>query len=246
MSVVVEFATRADEFLLAGALPDANVVVEMERIVPIGGEFVPYLWVSGPGTDRFAEVVANLDVVRTFEPVKRAGGETLFRLDLRSPDPTMVALREAGGVLLHAQWYENWLLRARFGDRADASTFMRWAADEGVEVDVERVLTSAGRVEGPTVELTNKQRAALEAALEAGYFDSPKRATLEGIAAEMDISPQALSKRVRRATELVLRATLERPRRPFVRGAGGGTDAGTGGPDAGDGHADDPDGGGDE
>jgi predicted DNA binding protein len=224
VSIVVEFATPADTFLFAGALPDVDVFVEMERVVPIGSEFVPYLWVAGPGTDRFVDAVAAVDVVRSFDLVKSVGGESLYRLDLRSPDRTLVALREAGGILLQARWQDGWLLRSRFDDRADASTFMRWAADEGVEVGVERVLTAAGRVEGPTVELTAKQRAALEAALEAGYFDSPKRATLEGIAADMDISPQALSKRVRRATELVLRATLEHPRRPFVRGP---DDAGT-------------------
>ena len=45
-------------------------------------------------------------------------------------------------------------------------------------------------------------------ALEAGYFEVPKQAGIEEIADELDITPQAMSQRLRRGHENLLKNTL--------------------------------------
>jgi predicted DNA binding protein len=45
-------------------------------------------------------------------------------------------------------------------------------------------------------------------AVERGYFDVPRKTTLEELADELDISRQALSEHVRRGTEKILRRAL--------------------------------------
>jgi len=49
------------------------------------------------------------------------------------------------------------------------------------------------------LELTDKQREVLDTAREMGYFEVPRDATAAEIAEELDISPQAVSERMRRA-----------------------------------------------
>ncbi len=59
--------------------------------------------------------------------------------------------------------------------------------------------------------LTEKQRHTLEVALELGYFETPRDITLKELAAELDITHQALSERLRRATAALATAALRNP-----------------------------------
>ena len=56
--------------------------------------------------------------------------------------------------------------------------------------------------------LTDKQRQAVELAVASGYYDETKRATLETIARELDISQSALSRRLRAAEAKLLRGVF--------------------------------------
>ncbi|SEH41835.1 Predicted DNA binding protein, contains HTH domain [Halopenitus malekzadehii] len=58
--------------------------------------------------------------------------------------------------------------------------------------------------------LTGKQRETLLIALEQGYFDVPRDTTLKGLADQLGISTQAVSTRLRRAQQRLIRASFER------------------------------------
>jgi hypothetical protein len=221
VTVVVEFTVPPDRFLLGGALPDSDVRIELERVVPTTGAVVPYVWASGSGVEAFADRASGLPTVTEFTLIDDADGQSLYRLDVDRRSPTVDALASSGGSLLLAEWHDGWSLRARFDERTAASAFMERCADRSVPITVERVYTADRPSRRGPVGLTDKQYEALELAVEAGYFTSPKRATLDELADVLEISPQALSKRLRRANELVLRSVLDAPdegRTPFVRG----------------------------
>jgi hypothetical protein len=96
----------------------------------------------------------------------------------------------------------GWRQTGWFADR-DAfeafASFWRHNADFRL-----RRLTRDGEPEPPGDGLTDQQREALRTAYELGYFDIPRGATLEAVAAELDISASSLSERLRRAqTHLV-------------------------------------------
>jgi predicted DNA binding protein len=57
-------------------------------------------------------------------------------------------------------------------------------------------------------ELTEKQREAVELAYENGYFDRPKNKTLEQISEELNISSQALSRRLGRVEKEIFTQLL--------------------------------------
>lgn len=52
--------------------------------------------------------------------------------------------------------------------------------------------------------MTRKQRQALDAAIERGYFESPRRVTLQDLAEEFDISKQAYAQRLATAERKVM------------------------------------------
>ncbi|MDB2284463.1 helix-turn-helix domain-containing protein [Halorubrum ezzemoulense] len=65
-------------------------------------------------------------------------------------------------------------------------------------------LTHDDESEPPGDGLTDRQREALRIAYERGYFEIPRQASLEDIAAELEISASSVSERLRRAqTELI-------------------------------------------
>lgn len=56
--------------------------------------------------------------------------------------------------------------------------------------------------------VTNRQREALLSALDQGYFSIPRKTTMEDIADSLEISTSALSSRLRRGQQVLLRNTL--------------------------------------
>jgi predicted DNA binding protein len=66
--------------------------------------------------------------------------------------------------------------------------------------------------ETPTVDgqymLTDTQRETIQLAHELGYYDIPRDVTMADLASELDVSQQALSKRLRRAHETITQHLL--------------------------------------
>jgi hypothetical protein len=80
-------------------------------------------------------------------------------------------------------------------DRSALAPMVERLRDAGATVSVYRILTADdGENDGPT--LTDKQRETLELAIERGYFDRPRGATLEDIADELDVTISAVSQRL--------------------------------------------------
>lgn len=70
--------------------------------------------------------------------------------------------------------------------------------DISPSVSLERIRTGVadGYGQGEGVALTEKQREALKTAIEAGYYDRPRGATLDDLAAKLDVTPSAVSQRL--------------------------------------------------
>ena len=71
-----------------------------------------------------------------------------------------------------------------------------------------RRLTQDGETEPPGEGLTDRQHEALRTAYELGYFDIPRRASLEDVAAELDVSASSISERLRRAQTQLIEETV--------------------------------------
>jgi hypothetical protein len=76
---------------------------------------------------------------------------------------------------------------------------------EDVRVDVDRVGEFAGPVPSPEALLTDRQRAAVAAAVEAGYYEVPRDASLEEVADRLGCASSTVSEHLRRAEARVMR-----------------------------------------
>ncbi|THE63465.1 helix-turn-helix domain-containing protein [Salinadaptatus halalkaliphilus] len=92
------------------------------------------------------------------------------------------------------------------GDRRALQTAMD-AVPEGMTVDVREIGTPAKAVE-PTSALSKRQLEAARAGLEMGYFDVPRRASHEDVAAELECAPSTAAEHLQRAQSKLVRASL--------------------------------------
>jgi hypothetical protein len=214
MTVIVEFDLRPESFPVGDALAVSGVEVELERVVPVSERTLPLFWAtaSNERLDRFADRVSARDVVADLHALERHENTRLYEIEwVTGTDPMIEGIDRTGATVLDGTWDEEWRLRLRFVDRDAATAFSDHCTEQGVDIDVQRVYVPDARPDrNRHVQLTDKQREALELAVEEGYFATPKETSLSALADRLGISQQALSTRIRRGNERVLRATLAR------------------------------------
>ena len=100
----------------------------------------------------------------------------------------------------------GWRQTGWFADRDAFTKFSSfWQRNVGFRV---HRLTQDGESEPPGDGLTDRQLEALRIAYERGYFDIPRRASLEDVADELDITPSSVSERLRRAQTQLIEETV--------------------------------------
>lgn len=210
MSVVLEFTIAPEAFRLGEVLSGSGMQFELERIVPTGGEVLPFVWVTGEGHDSFAEKIRSHGVVEELLVLDRLGDRGLYRIEWsESPTDLTEAIEAAGGSVVRAQGDDEWVFQVRFGDHDSLSGFHDDVRDRAIPIEIVRTFSlSAADDPVERFDLTPDQREALRLALRAGYFTTPRAVNLEELADEIDITRQAMSKRIRHGNEKILRGVL--------------------------------------
>ncbi|MDG5759958.1 helix-turn-helix domain-containing protein [Natronococcus sp. A-GB1] len=216
MSVIVEFSIATEEFVFGSALETVErMEIELEAIVPVGGQFIPYFWATGEGFEPFEHHVGSEPDIESITRIDRIDGTALYRAVWSSDaDGLLGGLAEAEAVVLEAMTAEEgWYFRVRFPSNELVERFSEYCSDRSISIRVGRVhpLAEASRA-GRRFELTPGQREAIVLAVQRGYFEVPRETDLTAIADELGISQQAASERVRRGANAVLRAALPFPR----------------------------------
>ncbi|WP_129114532.1 helix-turn-helix domain-containing protein [Halegenticoccus tardaugens] len=183
-------------------LPDLVVELDAKRTSPSGGIIV-LMWVSGEGFDAFESHLAAEPVVRGWSLLVDERGVRLYRIRYteewfgREFHERCV---ELDATIVDGVGTENgWLTQIRFVDHRSFRELCHWLDERGVRFRL-RSVSRIRSVRNGVAHLTDTQREALSLAYELGYYDIPRRATLGEVAAELGISGQACSERLRRAS----------------------------------------------
>lgn len=211
MSVILEFTIAAEDFRLGQVLEGPpEMQFKLERIVPTGYMVMPFVWVTGDDHATFEENVRTNPMVKELLVLDKLGDSGLYRIEWNeSPTNLIEAIAEADASALEARGNGDWLFRLRFNDHDKLSQFHNYVIDQGIPLHIDRTYTlSEATDHGHRFDLTQDQREALLLALHGGYFATPREMTLNDLADELGISRQALSSRIRRANEKVLRGTM--------------------------------------
>jgi predicted DNA binding protein len=221
MTIVAEFSVPHEEFALSStfaAVPD--LVLAVERTVAHAPEWVmPYVWVVGGPPDVTAELRADesTETVR-----RRADAESgmLYEVEWSATVRTRVHwLLEHGAIPLSLVGRRGgWQLRLRVPEHERLADMQSLLREHGYSPTLRRLEAP----ESPDLDrqfvITEKQRQALLVAQESGYYDIPRETTMAELAAELGISQQAFSKRLRRAHEALSEEVLAVCPEPTIDG----------------------------
>lgn len=210
MSIVAEFTAPADDFALGDALAaHPEVRVELEKVVPTRMEVLPFFWAWGGDLDAFAETVRDQPIVANLRVVDTIDDQRLYRVEwTRTMTDLGRIIRRVDATVLEARGQQDeWRFELRFHGHEAVREFQTDCTDRGISLDLRRLHSLTELDTNGEYDLTPEQRDTLLTALELGYFEEPRDITLQELAAVLDLSPTAVSGRMRRGqAKLVARS----------------------------------------
>lgn len=178
-------------------------LVTLERLhstrrVPLRSVF----WLHGNGSPSLESSLTNDPTVTDARELSRAREATLYRATHPESLPlvdTHEAAVAADVLLLDAVGdAEGWSMKFWMPDRQCLSTFREDCQRTGLTLQVNSMYNDDPQPVGDLYGLTERQREILLLAAQSGYFQIPREITLADLAAEIDLSSQAASERLRR------------------------------------------------
>lgn len=158
---------------------------------------------------RFETGLERDHTIDGFERIVEDGREAVYRLEYGAEATVFsAAIAAVNGISL--DWTNDgttWTVRVWLPDREALASLWEYATDHDIEFVLERV-GDYGRAGERESSLTADQREAILLALEMGYFEEPRGATLDEVADELDISQPAAGGLLRRGLRRLVVSTV--------------------------------------
>jgi hypothetical protein len=211
MATIVRGSVPASEFALHYSIESVpGLEVEVERIVSTGAQSVmPLLWVRGADSERVTEAFGEDPTIDGAELLAAFDEESLYRMEWTDHVELLLEMitNHHATVLDAYGGGDRWGLRVMYPKRDDLSETHDFCNAHGLSFDVESVREMEGEPAG-RYGLTTEQFESLTTAAAEGYFEVPRRVTLEELAEMQGVSHQALSEQLRRATDALVENAL--------------------------------------
>ncbi len=173
-----------------------------------------FFWMAGVDSAAFETAVEDDPTVTGLRRLTASDSMSLYRVDFTPygrDRSTFSRWSEDDVVLLEADGtHDGWQLRMRFPDRATLIEYR----EAYTAMDCPFFLLSLYRETDPErtgeTALTSRQRDALLTAYESGYFEIPRRLSQKKLGAQLDVSSQSISERLRRAISALIESTIRR------------------------------------
>jgi predicted DNA binding protein len=211
MAVIAHLRIPASSFELGRILElEVGGTIELENMVPLGEQAVPFFSVSDAVRESFEKNVANHPSVDRITEVTRHNGERLYSLEWNvSRDVFFQGIVELDGQLLSATGTaETWEFEIRFPTHEALSEFQEYCSNAHISLELGRVYNPVRPGTGMWYGVTEAQRETLMRAVQGGYYSIPRRMSTQDLADDLDISDQAVTERLRRAIVTLTENTL--------------------------------------
>jgi predicted DNA binding protein len=211
MASIAEFTIPAEEFALRETLERRpELVCEVERVVAHNTtHIIPFIWVSGGELDGLTQVLDEDPSVNDIELLSETDDNCLYRLSWADEARAVGHMVSECDATVHQATAADgqWTLRVLFPERSAISDADEFASEYGFSLNLRRLyeVDSAERVR---FDLTEGQEEALTEGYQRGYYEVPRDIDMGVLAETLDISHQALSERLRRATASLIENTI--------------------------------------
>lgn len=201
METVVDATIPTDQFVLEETIERVpDVEFESVRCAIHSSEgTMPFLWGTTSQPDELETALRNDSSTERVRCLSRNDGRDLYSVDWTARAACLIdVFAETDGSVLDVRGTsDRWTLKILFPNRPTASeTFQAWC-DDDIDPSLSRISNLSCR-EGDNEGLSATQHSAIAQAFQTGYYDVPRGTTLEELAADFEVSHQALSERLRR------------------------------------------------
>ncbi|WP_101294654.1 helix-turn-helix domain-containing protein [Halegenticoccus soli] len=190
------------------AVPDMELRIEPGQFPFVGEKTIQLLvWATGDDFDRFEAQARENPLIKDITTLTTEGSSRLYRLESENEE-----LRSLFRILFYDHdtvlkqgviTTDGWHFWLRALDKNAVSTVGEKLQEHGIPADFRAIYTEHG-AEELTADITEGQYDALVEAYIRGYFDIPREVSQQELAAELGISGQAVSERIRRAVKAIL------------------------------------------
>ena len=213
MSLIAEFSLRSPDLVLASALDAApDVTVELEQQMATEFDVPVFIfWAFGGDLEQLEEGLERDETVIEYTVIEELGKRKLYRarLDCEHICPIYPVYQKLGASPMAATGSsDGWQRRVRFPDRDAVVEMRQFCADHDVDFRLNRLYTPGDSDLEDEFGLSPEQRQALTTAERIGYFEVPRKVALADLGAELEISGQSASERLRRGTSKLISNTL--------------------------------------
>jgi hypothetical protein len=189
-------------------VPDSRI--EMVRVTMTDQLMTPHFWAYAPDLEELHAALLADDSVRDVERIGVFDEATIYRATYTSAVDREAEVYAANGgtVVRTVGTSEGWTLHVQFPTHGDLRYFFEMLAENDVSFSTQSLTSVDTAPRGLEFGLTEKQAEALALAWELGYFRTPRESHLDDVAAALGISKQAVSERLRRAEQILVRNTV--------------------------------------
>jgi predicted DNA binding protein len=211
MAIEASFTLDQPQFPLNDVfeeLPDASI--ELDRVVPTKDAVVPYFWIYSENISELSSDLSDDEGVDEFKVIDELAEQMLVRIDWNlDHESVLTAIVNTDVTLLSGLGdEENWTFEVRSSDQKKVSEFQTYCQENDIPIKLTQLHALSPLESDREYDLTEGQRKALVLAYSRGYFDSPRDATQDDLADELEISRQAVSSRLQRGLRRLVASTL--------------------------------------
>ncbi len=180
--------------------------MQLERVIPAGNRAVPFIWVHTEDPDPVEQRLREPRLIEAATQLDTFPDRTLYRIKWsEEPDSVFEAISSQRADLLDAVGVgESWTFELRFPTHESLSEFHAHCKDAGLPIAVNRIYRPSDSESTARYGLTDAQYDTLVKAFEEGYFDIPREIVTKELGAQLGISDQAVTERIRRGMTNIL------------------------------------------
>jgi predicted DNA binding protein len=171
---------------------------------------VHYFWFEAPDFEAVEEQLLADPTVADFSVIVERANRRIYCIEY-SEEVQLITptITEVGGLTRESRSHSNgWEIELQLQGHDALYALNEYALQEDIHLDVLKLDHSEQSYDRRDYGLTESQREALLAAFVNGYYDEPRRLSLEELTEYLDISPTAASGRLRRASARLIEEVL--------------------------------------